>query len=997
MCDVGAVAWSPEQVKPEPESESTSQESPMATSEETTSSSSSTQSYPRVPHSLRRKSYKELPSPSSKLPKQQSQSSSSSEVSDSPRSSRFKPQKQLSQTLPAVTLPWQSSLQKQDSEDSSMDLYDRRRSSNLSDVVSRRSSSDSSRRSSSKRSSSEFSSEFEEYYESFQRQERKLKPIAIEEEAPAGSLHDFAEDLVMDALKEGSSEMKLRDSIVINFRGMPHKPVAVKPEISPLFESSRESSGSREATSQVLKFQFGDDLLQQHEPTEEAGAAAAATSISGAQPAEPATESFEIKVVPTGASVELESKPALPDPIDLGTMMPQLSSSKPAEAEPVRPPSGGRRSRGLPRQAGIVHFVDNLVNQASEESRLQLQRAERRHSEGRALETGGQHAAAVNLSLDLDLERMSEAAPMAPLGDEIHYTSGQEDGTVIKTHRIELREESPMKPLPYSAEGEYFNTNMPEMSQDEPQPSTSSGLGAAARSLDVPRFKIRKKKAANRHAGATAVDRSAEAANQPRMAAQEVEDEKGRIPVQAYIAINELSDDLVVKALGEAYSIMGIMQAGEVDQENGERERKFVRKVEYFVEGLLHAVFRGAMRSAAKELYKMVQTPSTMCSSEENLVMSYEMYVYVEDFVQDVMQDAIDMYRRQYVPAELNRKRKSVEEIWIRPQSDGDSSDGEFFRSEFSHKSPSVKSYASDRSFKVKRGLPDTVAFRRGSLDEVAQYRNSRRRESALGFKNSLLSDFEIELAKGSTLRQSPKMLYFDHGQSAASKRRASEPATGHSFVEFHNHLENLAKHRRSYSSLDLMSSREMILDWLDDCSHSSNVSLTQHHKRKRTTSSHLDWFAQDLLVDVFTDAFTEIFGPNYPAYHECLQQRSNSILSVEDLESLKSSHIPSNAHSEHIPSTLNKYASYLSVSILKSAVDEALNHERRSLSTEAPSSEYYDAPDLPYSQLEMIADSFSWKIIEEARSVVRKGLHLENMVRSIFTLSYSYRAGHGR
>ena len=773
------------------------------TSEELLSSSSSSQ------RSRRRSQRPDLPSPSSRLP----QSSSSDE---SPRSTtRCKPQKQLSQTLPAVTLPWQASLSKENED--LMDLYERRRSSNLSDVVSRRSSSDSSRRSSKRSSSSsEFSSEFEEYYESFQRQERKLTPIAIEEEA--GAPHDEPE-------------------VVVHFRGVPHKPVAVKPDISPLFECSRESSGS--ATSQAPRFQFGEELLH---------------------------------------SLEKE------------TSEPVLSS----------PPPPRRGSRGVQRQANIVHFVDNLVNQASEESRLEL-------SEN-----------ALNPSLHVDLESVIAAAPMMPVQDEVHFTSGPQDGTLVRTHRIELREEEnpPRHRMSSGAPGgggEYFNTNMPES-------SSSSSSSGHSRNPGASRFRIRKKKRV------------------PQV--EESEEDKGKISVNTFISITEFSDDLVAVALAEAFSLLGVHNQ-EADLERDLRQKLFVKKVEYYVEGLLLKVFRGAMKYAANEVYRVSHTPSTLCSSIENL--SFDLYV--DAFVQDVMMDAIDLYHKTYVPYK--------EEIVVRrsSRSDGESSDSEFFFAEFVQPRPSSSSAnckSNGHCFKMRggRSADDARTARRGSLDEVAQ----RRRNS--GFKSSLLSDFEMELSRG----LSPTVFDFSECSSSCKQRRASEPATA---AMMDPHVEAMATKRHQSCTSLISSSREMILDWLDH----SRISF-QNKKRHRTTSSHLDWFAQDLLIDVLSDALTDIFGPNYPAYHKCLQERSNSLTSSSSIHS-SLSHAISSSSVFHVPEPLCRFAEHLSYNILHSALRETRHT--------SPSKEnFFDAVDVPYSQIEMIADSFSWKIIEEARSIVR-------------------------
>ena len=971
------------------------QESPHADS--SGRSTSSCQDSADSSHQAHHRKYpsKDLPSPSSRFPRQHSQSSSSSDRGESPRQARFKPQKQLSQTLPAVTLPWQSSVSNTDDAD----LYDRRRSSNLSEAISRRSSSDSSRRSSGKRSSSEFSSEFEEYYESFQRQERKLMPIAIEEEAVGPSLQEFADDLVTGALQEGTGEAKQKESMTLGFRGVPHKPVAIKPEISPLLESSRESSGSREACSHTLKFQFGDELLAESSDVVDK------VAVHGCQGAE---------ALPLSSNVALEAKPALPDPIDLADILPQGAVAAAAFPEcvstvkksPTSHSHSSKRSRGLSRQAGIVHFVDNLVNQASEESRHQLQ---------------GQGQADINLNLDL-AGLLSEAAPMSLLTGEIHYTAGSDNGTKIKTHRIELKEESlppPVHQLPYSAEGEFFNTNLPELcsvtiEEEEVNDTPTEGAASQSNLLTVEStWKVsssRGRCAEERDSENSATDGDASGEEttlrELRMTIQEGQD-TGKVPMDVYIAISDLSDDLVATALGEAYSIMGIDPeggahfSGKVDEESGERMQQGVasvkraRKVEYYVVGLLRSVFRGALKSAARELYKMKQTPSTMCSSEENLFLSYEMYAYVEDFVVDVMEDAMAVYNRQYVPPEHNRKRKSVEEIWVKPQAGREVHiNARYFQAEFNSKLQTTRSLDLVESRPV---LVQQPTLRRGSFDELVHRRGSQRRSSASGFKNSVLSDFEAELVKNNVSSPSLKMLRFSMDESRHSKRRASEPAAGLGFLDPGMQFDNLGKQGQSCSSLDIMSSREMILGWLDDCSQSASL-CEGRYRRKRTTSSHLDWFAQDLLVDVFNDAFNEIFGENYTAYRDCLSQSQQKSVSVHsaDADSLESSHLSKTASiapNEHIPDALDSYADSLAVTVLSLAIRELLNGDRRSQSTEAPSSEYFDSSDLPYSQLEMIADSFAWKVIEDARGIVRKEVEKEAKVSILHCHSYVYSA----
>lgn len=86
----------------------------------------------------------------------------------------------------------------------------RRRSSNLSDLSSRRSSCDmASRRSSAcsaKGYSSEFSSEFEEYFDNFQLQEPRYKYHTIKEESGSTAVMEFAMSLAASLLQQGTKE-----------------------------------------------------------------------------------------------------------------------------------------------------------------------------------------------------------------------------------------------------------------------------------------------------------------------------------------------------------------------------------------------------------------------------------------------------------------------------------------------------------------------------------------------------------------------------------------------------------------------------------------------------------------------------------------------------------------------------------------------------------------------------------------------------------------------
>ncbi|KAL3847294.1 hypothetical protein ACJMK2_018213 [Sinanodonta woodiana] len=101
-------------------------------------------------------------------------------------------------------------------------LSRRRRSSNLSDLSSRRSSYDvASRRSScSTRYSSEFSSEFEEMYENFQMYDQKYKYHTIKEELGGSVVNEFASNLALQLLDEVTAEIGESDFCVLDFHNV---------------------------------------------------------------------------------------------------------------------------------------------------------------------------------------------------------------------------------------------------------------------------------------------------------------------------------------------------------------------------------------------------------------------------------------------------------------------------------------------------------------------------------------------------------------------------------------------------------------------------------------------------------------------------------------------------------------------------------------------------------------------------------------------------------
>lgn len=100
----------------------------------------------------------------------------------------------------------------------------RRRSSNLSDLSSRRSSDIASRRSSAcsaKGYSSEFSSEFEEYYDNFQMQEQRYRYHTIKEEVGSTAVIEFAASLAASLLQQGTHEAAVQNTSPQTFDNFP--------------------------------------------------------------------------------------------------------------------------------------------------------------------------------------------------------------------------------------------------------------------------------------------------------------------------------------------------------------------------------------------------------------------------------------------------------------------------------------------------------------------------------------------------------------------------------------------------------------------------------------------------------------------------------------------------------------------------------------------------------------------------------------------------------
>lgn len=130
----------------------------------------------------------------------------------------------------------------------------RRRSSNLSDIGSRRSSC-------STRYSSDFSSELEEYYDNYQRRDQSIIQKTITEEEGCPFICDFANSLATLLIQESTA--LAAQSVVQNFNdGLPQvcimRPIAYKPDTE---DSTQRTNYSTPTVLELAAQKFADDFI----------------------------------------------------------------------------------------------------------------------------------------------------------------------------------------------------------------------------------------------------------------------------------------------------------------------------------------------------------------------------------------------------------------------------------------------------------------------------------------------------------------------------------------------------------------------------------------------------------------------------------------------------------------------------------------------------------------------------------------------------------------
>ena len=301
--------------------------------------------------------------------------------------------------------------------------------------------------------------------------------------------------------------------------------------------------------------------------------------------------------------------------------------------------------------------------------------------------------------------------------------------------------------------------------------------------------------------------------------------------------------------------------SGESICEPDESERKC--DIERFVGNIMTTVWTRSTQnlrqnvSAASAHHR--QQPATG-APDSDADDDTNLFLFADDLVTNVLDDAVVRYRRQQ-----REEHERLEAMWRRAQERFEL-DARYFNAEFGRFCDDVKPKSRSAARTTVNGhvLSDHELLRRRSLDELRKYERKTN-----GYHHGSQPTVAIKCREGNglTLDSAAHGLTVDGASSKSplllvpGGRRASEPMATRRRGSFdvtllHPHTHLLERRRSSQYST---SSREMILDWLQQQNQLRRYRMTS--SRQRTTSSHLDWFAQDLLLEAFNDAFREMFG----------------------------------------------------------------------------------------------------------------------------------------
>lgn len=263
---------------------------------------------------------------------------------------------------------------------------------------------------------------------------------------------------------------------------------------------------------------------------------------------------------------------------------------------------------------------------------------------------------------------------------------------------------------------------------------------------------------------------------------------------------------------------------------------------------------QGFVSGLVLQAFDSSQTQLVGPGGEEEPPVSSELYCYADNFVQGVLRDATGLYREQQ-----REEQQRLDAMWQRA-TERFALDAQYFNAEFSG--------ATRRPSRCRYTMRARFAPRRHSMDEsrVSLGRHRMWLQPALAAPRPWL-------------------------------RRCSEPAARHALrfllpPEIHpppaDCEEEFDQLRRADSSDGSSSSREMLLDWLEQRQRAHPST-----ERPRTISSHIEWFVQDLTLDAFNDAFHELFGQHF--------HRPRDDLSSLSPRSGASYHSPSSSLGEHM------------------------------------------------------------------------------------------------
>ena len=304
------------------------------------------------------------------------------------------------------------------------------------------------------------------------------------------------------------------------------------------------------------------------------------------------------------------------------------------------------------------------------------------------------------------------------------------------------------------------------------------------------------------------------------------------------------------------------------------------------------------------------------------------------------------------------------------------------------------RSRKSDTFMLKRKGSADDVLSlssrcrRRSSLDEV-NLLNPSSLPSSSGFHDSVLSSFENELVRSNP--NSPSLSMFDqhsvgsHGSSrlelsfrrgSTSSRTSSSDRSPNRAISRSDSLEMFLNNVGRGSECPPpdrdpeSSNKEVLLEFLSqtkpaDTSGSSSSSST----------SHLHWYVEDLLLDAFNDAFVSLYGVNYAQLIKRVITRRGS----------KQAEVSADVHEKieaFVEDMLGDIFSSIDEQSLRPAMLEVPGHlrsksKRRHSSGESSDGDadsiYEDALDVPYSVLDAIAVQMTSSVMMEALGNLRE------------------------